>query len=299
MNHDMQHDLDAFLHASKSALDGRGTVSPSADAALLERLAEAGVPAAPVTPASTPASSSMLVKAIAVTALLAVAAVAVIVLRTPEVGSGPEPSAGVTPDTTPSPETAVDAAPSPPDPARPGSTPMRPPVPAAEGGKTGDDKHSEPPTEESPEPTTEPTNEQANEQKPAVDPDEAERSPAELFARANRHRRGKRWQQARDAYLELAKEFPESRERRMSRVALGDLYRTRFAKPGRALDEYDAYLEQASAGNLTEDALVGRALALEKLGRSADAEAAWDRLRRDHPNSVHLERAPEPEESPE
>ena len=75
---------------------------------------------------------------------------------------------------------------------------------------------------------------------------------------------------------ELDQRFPRSRETQVSRATVGHLLLDR-GDPAAALADFDAYLAGGS-GNLGEEALVGRAMALDRLGRTADASVAWRAL---------------------
>jgi len=58
-----------------------------------------------------------------------------------------------------------------------------------------------------------------------------------------------------------------------------------------ALSHFDAYLLRGAGGTLTEEAQVGRALALHKLGWASDELQTWQTFLAAHPNSVHAARA--------
>ena len=116
-------------------------------------------------------------------------------------------------------------------------------------------------------------------------------SAAELFARANGARRSGRYDEAVRTYRELARAHAGSREEVLSRVTLGDLLLTRLGDARGALASFDHYLASSPSGTLAEEALVGRALALGRLGRSSEERRAWEELLRRHPNSVHVARA--------
>jgi TolA-binding protein len=117
-------------------------------------------------------------------------------------------------------------------------------------------------------------------------------SAAELFASANRARHDKRDAEAIRLYRELQTRYPDSREARASRVTLGQLLLD-TKDPSRALGEFDGYLKDGSQGAVTEEAIVGRARALEKLGRTAEERAAWQELLAQFPSSVHAAQARE------
>jgi TolA-binding protein len=112
----------------------------------------------------------------------------------------------------------------------------------------------------------------------------------ELFADANRARREGDVPLALRRYAELRRAYPGSREELTSRVVAGDLLLAEG--PTRdALASFDSYLTASPTGTLAEEALVGRASALMRLGRGDEERAAWAQLLREHPDSVHAERA--------
>jgi TolA-binding protein len=113
---------------------------------------------------------------------------------------------------------------------------------------------------------------------------------AELFADANRARREGDVPLALRRYAELGRSYPGSREELTSRVVVGDLLLVEG--PTRdALRSYDSYLAASPTGTLAEEALVGRAVALMRLGRRDEERAAWTKLLREHPDSVQNDRA--------
>jgi TolA-binding protein len=112
----------------------------------------------------------------------------------------------------------------------------------------------------------------------------------ELFAEANRARRAGDVPLALRRYAELRRAYPGSREELTSRVVVGDLLLAEG--PTRdALASFDSYLAASPKGTLAEEALVGRASALMRLGRRDDERDAWNRLLREHPDSVQGARA--------
>jgi TolA-binding protein len=115
-------------------------------------------------------------------------------------------------------------------------------------------------------------------------------SADELFADANRARRAGDMPLAVRRYTELRRAYPGSREELTSRVVVGDLLLAEG--PTRdALASFDSYLAASPGGTLAEEALVGRASALMRLGRRDDERAAWTQLLREHPDSVQGARA--------
>jgi TolA-binding protein len=118
-----------------------------------------------------------------------------------------------------------------------------------------------------------------------------ELTASELFAKANdTRRRGDAGAAARQ-YDALQRRFPRSPEASLSHVALGRLYLDRLADPGRALAQFDEYLGGGRDGELGEEALVGRALALQRLGRSDAERSAWRTLLEAFPQSLSADRA--------
>jgi TolA-binding protein len=115
-------------------------------------------------------------------------------------------------------------------------------------------------------------------------------SADQLFADANRARRAGDVPLALRRYADLRRAYPGSREELTARVVVGDLLLAEG--PTRdALASFDSYLAASPTGTLAEEALVGRASALMRLGRRDDERAAWTRLLREHPDSVQGARA--------
>ena len=112
----------------------------------------------------------------------------------------------------------------------------------------------------------------------------------ELFADANRARRGGDYALALRRYADLRRAYPGSRAELTARVVAGDLLLAEG--PTRdALASFDSYLATSPTGTLAEEALVGRASALSRLGRRGEEREAWTRLLREHPDSVQGARA--------
>jgi TolA-binding protein len=91
-------------------------------------------------------------------------------------------------------------------------------------------------------------------------------------------------------FAELQRSFPSTSEARVSRVSLGKL----LLGAGRAREaeqQFRAYLTQR--GDLTEEALVGRAESLARLGQRADERGVWRELLTSRPSSVYATRARE------
>jgi TolA-binding protein len=92
-------------------------------------------------------------------------------------------------------------------------------------------------------------------------------------------------------YRQLQQQFPGSRQETTSRMLLGRLLLDRGEDPSQALSLFTRYLEASPNGTLAEEARLGRAQSLQRLGRSAEERQAWQQLLSAHPNSIHAERA--------
>jgi len=116
-------------------------------------------------------------------------------------------------------------------------------------------------------------------------------SAAEAFSRANLARRDGKVKEAVRLYRTLQERFPGSGEELVSRVALGRLLLDRLGDSRGALVQFNSYLASPGSGALREEAMVGRALALGRLGRSAEERAAWTALLDAWPKSAHAKHA--------
>jgi outer membrane protein assembly factor BamD (BamD/ComL family) len=115
-------------------------------------------------------------------------------------------------------------------------------------------------------------------------------SAADLFAAAGEARRARRLEDATRLYRALQTDFPRTPEAEISRLSLGDLYLA-HGSPADALAQFDAYLEGGAAPELGEEALLGKAHALDRLGRPADERAVWQGLIARYPQSEYRWRA--------
>jgi TolA-binding protein len=125
----------------------------------------------------------------------------------------------------------------------------------------------------------------------AASSDAVSTTAATLFREASAARRASDLGRARRLYLELEARFPESREASVARVSLGKL----LLGAGQAREAESAFAGylKSGAGELREEALVGRADALRTLGRTADERNARQELVNRYPSSVYASRARE------
>jgi TolA-binding protein len=133
---------------------------------------------------------------------------------------------------------------------------------------------------------------------PATPPDAAPKpapvetgSASELFSRANQARRDGKAKEAVRLYRALQERHAGSGEELVSRVALGRLLLDRLGDSRGALVQFNSYLASPGNGALREEAMVGRALSLGRIGRSNEERAAWRALLEAWPKSTHAKRA--------
>jgi hypothetical protein len=120
------------------------------------------------------------------------------------------------------------------------------------------------------------------------------RSPAitaaALFEQGEKLRREGHADAAIATYRRLQATFPATAEARLSFAFGGEL----LLKQGRSADalaQFDRHL--SLDGEVGEEALAGRATALEQLHRTSEAAAAWNSLLARYPRSIYAERARE------
>jgi hypothetical protein len=114
---------------------------------------------------------------------------------------------------------------------------------------------------------------------------------ADRFHGANVARRRGAAEDAVQLYKDLEAACPGTTEEFAARVLLGRVYLDRLSDPARALSSFERYLAGPSGGALREDAMIGRALALGKLNRSAEEAAAWQALLASYPDSLYADKA--------
>lgn len=111
---------------------------------------------------------------------------------------------------------------------------------------------------------------------------------AELFERGEKLRREGRTDAAIATYRRLQATFPGTAEARLSFAFGGELL-LKKGRPADALVQFDRHL--SLDGEVGEEALAGRATALEQLHRTSEAAVAWKSLLDRYPRSVYAERA--------
>jgi tetratricopeptide (TPR) repeat protein len=113
-------------------------------------------------------------------------------------------------------------------------------------------------------------------------------SAAALFAQALALRGEGKFDAAIAAHLRLQRLYPTARETRLSFALAGRLLLEK-GSAGQALAQFNQYL--ARPGDVGEEALVGRATALGRLGRSSAEAAAWREVLERYPGSIYAAHA--------
>jgi TolA-binding protein len=113
--------------------------------------------------------------------------------------------------------------------------------------------------------------------------------PAELFDHETDARRHGDYARALDLGRQLEAHYPTSREAQVSRAVVGRLLLDR-GDPAGALARFEGYLA-AGSGQLGEEAMVGRATALDRLGRTDEATRAWGALVDAYPDTPYAAHA--------
>ena len=116
-----------------------------------------------------------------------------------------------------------------------------------------------------------------------------EPTAASLFEQASAARRAGDYGRASALFTQLQESFPRSPEAHLAEISLGKLLLA-SGRPERALGHFRRYLD-SGGGPLGEEALVGVAESLMRLGRAADERRAWQELLEKYPTSVHAARA--------
>jgi TolA-binding protein len=120
---------------------------------------------------------------------------------------------------------------------------------------------------------------------PSAEPEGA----SSLLEEATSARRGGDYARAITLSRRLQASFPDSREAHVSQAALGRLLLD-TGDPTGALASFDGYLARRG-GQLDEAVMVGRAIALDRLGRTDEARRAWSALLAAFPSSPYADHA--------
>jgi hypothetical protein len=112
-----------------------------------------------------------------------------------------------------------------------------------------------------------------------------------LFARANAERARGLYEVADGRYAELARDYRGTRSELAARISHGNLLLHRLDRPAHALQAFASYLAARPDGPLAEEARVGMAVSLQRLGRAREEREAWRSLLERHPGSLHGARA--------
>jgi TolA-binding protein len=168
------------------------------------------------------------------------------------------------------------------------------PLPPASQASPARPRLAPPVTVATPEPTQEPPKFEAAREGASELPKPAAAeasSAAELFSRANQARREGKTKEAARLYRALQERFAGSSEELVSRVTLGRLLLDRLGDSRGALLQFNSYLASPGGGALREEAMVGRALALGRIGHTTEERAAWKALLDAWPKSTQAKRA--------
>ncbi|MCH9681111.1 MAG: hypothetical protein K0V04_06750 [Deltaproteobacteria bacterium] len=114
---------------------------------------------------------------------------------------------------------------------------------------------------------------------------------ATLLRLAGEARDAGRIRTASRLYARLFREHPRSREATTGRVSAGRLELDARGRAAAALLHFDRYLRDEPDGILAEEAMLGRALARGRQGRTAAELQAWTDLLDRFPASLHASRA--------
>jgi hypothetical protein len=120
--------------------------------------------------------------------------------------------------------------------------------------------------------------------------------PAEMFETASEARRHGDYGRVFDVDRDLERHYPTSREAQVLRAVVGRVLLDR-GDPAGGLAKFDSYLA-AGGGDLAEEAMVGRATALDRLGRNDEASLAWSALVASFPDTPYAAHAKARLESP-
>ena len=138
-----------------------------------------------------------------------------------------------------------------------------------------------------PQPTTLPvaTEEPKNEVVPVV----VQQTSQTIFDEESDARRRGDYERAIALHSELVTKYPKSKEAQVSRVTVARMLLDR-GDAASALLGFDAYLRNGG-GELSEEAMLGRATSLDRLNKNDEALAAWKTLAEQHPDGPYAAHA--------
>jgi hypothetical protein len=176
-------------------------------------------------------------------------------------------------------------------------TPSQAPVPAPEPKETATPKVAGPPRVEfAPLEVMPPAPQPARAPVPRVSAapkvEEAALSPEQMLTAANEARRRGDTVLAAKSYRQLMQPpYAGTREASLARFDLAKMLQERGEDPAQSLALFTSFLAESPNGTLAEEARLGRAVALSRLGRPQEERQAWQDLLSSHPKSIHAERA--------
>jgi hypothetical protein len=177
------------------------------------------------------------------------------------------------------------------------NTPSQAPLPPAEPKETPAPRTAGPRVEFAPIEVVAPAPQPAKAPVPrvATAPKAAEEptlSAEQMLTAANEARRRGDAVQATKAYRQLMQPpYSGTREAALARFNLAKMLQERGEDPAQALSLFTSFLAESPNGTLAEEARLGRAVALQRLGRPQEERQAWQDLLSSHPKSIHAERA--------
>ena len=121
--------------------------------------------------------------------------------------------------------------------------------------------------------------------------EEASAPSAEQLLKSINEARRNDMPQAMQLYRRMQRQYPGSLEEATATYSLGRALYDSGEDMAGALTMFNRYLAGSPNGTLAEEARLGRARALQRLGRSSEERQAWLDLLSAHPRSVHAEEA--------
>jgi TolA-binding protein len=112
----------------------------------------------------------------------------------------------------------------------------------------------------------------------------------QLLQQANASRRAGNTTEASRLFRKLQRNYPSSREARLSEVVFGTLLLEQ-GQAAAALEQLNRYLSVGSTQNLAAEALYGKGRALAQLGRNSEEQDVWRALLERFPKSPYVSHA--------